>query len=245
MKKLVAIILMVVSTLAYASCEDLTPYGFPRAIQDTTRLCRKSYTVEYLEKCKTPLVVTQHLTSSNFGGTVPRTGSFRADPGVVSKATLKSYEGRKVAGYDIGHLAPAEDFRSDAQAMRESFLLTNTVPQNYSLNRGVWRELEERTRGLAVRQSDVYVITGTIYSADVPKFNDVCVPAKLFKVIIDVRNNQSIGYLIPNSGTVVGHKLKEFIKPISVIEKEAGINLLPNLPRDKESIKTLIGPDLL
>lgn len=245
MKFIATIILLLITNLAYAGCEDQTPYGFPRALQTTTNLCRKSYVVEYLDHCKTPLLVIEHLTGAKVGGTVPREASFKSDLEVKNRATLKSYEGRKVAGYDIGHMAPAEDFRADAVAMKQSFLLTNTVPQNASVNRGVWRELEERTRGLAVRQGDIYVITGTVYSAEVSKFNDVCVPSKMFKVIIDTKLNQSVAYMIPNNSSAVGHKVKEFITTVSNIEKEAGIDLFPDLPVERTSMKTLIGPDLL
>jgi len=43
---------------------------------------------------------------------------------------------------------PAADLAWNADALRESFFLSNAVPQIQSLNAGKWRSLEHRIRSL-------------------------------------------------------------------------------------------------
>ena len=50
--------------------------------------------------------------------------------------------------YDRGHMAPAGDFVNDSDFMK-SFVLTNTSPQDPTLNRNIWAQLEAWTRRTA------------------------------------------------------------------------------------------------
>ena len=46
------------------------------------------------------------------------------------------------SGYDKGHMAPANDFTRSIEAMRATFVLTNSVPQKHGVNGGLWAQLE-------------------------------------------------------------------------------------------------------
>ena len=48
-------------------------------------------------------------------------------------------------------------------AMQETFLLTNILPQNQSMNCGLWRDLEEFSRKLTHRYEDVRVVSGPLF----------------------------------------------------------------------------------
>ena len=51
--------------------------------------------------------------------------------------------------FSRGHLVPARDLSHSPAALHDSFLLSNAVPQNASMNSGKWRSLENHIRQLA------------------------------------------------------------------------------------------------
>lgn len=61
--------------------------------------------------------------------------------------------------YDKGHMAPAADFSCDNLKLKKTFTYLNCALQHYSLNRGVWKELETRERSLAANTKTTVLIT--------------------------------------------------------------------------------------
>ena len=57
------------------------------------------------------------------------------------------------SGYDKGHLAPAQDFAYDREAMLATFDYVNALPQRPALNRGAWKRLETRVRKWSQRDT--------------------------------------------------------------------------------------------
>jgi endonuclease G len=58
-------------------------------------------------------------------------------------------------------MAPSADMAWDEQAMSESFYLSNMVPQvGIGMNRGIWKDLEEKVRKWTLDRKSVYVFTG-------------------------------------------------------------------------------------
>jgi endonuclease G len=82
-------------------------------------------------------------------------------------------------------LVPAADVASSEQAVRDSFLLSNVLPQNSSLNSGKWRLLEKAIRRLAADSDLVVVFTGPIFCTKMERIgaNRVAVPCQLYKVL--------------------------------------------------------------
>ena len=59
-------------------------------------------------------------------------------------------------GFDRGHLTPVADLPNS----KDTFLTSNAIPQNRALNRGQWRQLENRIRN----QRAALVFTGAAYN---------------------------------------------------------------------------------
>jgi len=245
MKNILAIFLILFSLTAFAACEDQTPFGCPTANVQTTVLFHKAYVDIYYNDCKDPLVVVEHLWAGNLGGSLPR-GSFHQEPDLPPALRAKSsdYDGRSKLGLDIGHLAPAEDFATDPVAMRESMNFSNTQPHDFRNNRGIWVQVENRARALAMKHGDVYVFTGGVYSDTPQKIGSgVCVPVSIYKIIVDAKTLQSVAYLIPNSSAVT--KFPDYMTTIRHIECVSKINFLPTADLATESkIKNTVGPDM-
>lgn len=189
------------------------------------------YALSYVEKYELPEWVAYELTEERLNTEwVERSNNFRPDPLVKSgSATPDDYRRTK---YDRGHLVPAADMAFSAEAMSETFYLSNIAPQEPSFNKGVWRELEELTRDWAKRSKHLYVVTGPVLSQPI-KFwigeNQVAVPPAFYRVLLDLREPElkAIAFVIPNETST--ERLETFATSVDEVERLTGINFFPNL----------------
>ena len=160
-----------------------------------------------------------------------RSDKFMPDPALKGKTALNDDYTR--SGYDRGHLAPAGDMKWSARAMQESFYLSNIVPQHPKLNRGIWKDLEERIRDWAVADSALLIATGPIIRKHLKRIgkSGVAVPDSMYKVIISPygKEPEGIAFLFANKdyGRV---PLSSLAVPVDSVEKITGIDFFPTLP---------------
>lgn len=226
MKKLILLAAFVAfCAQAHAACEDKFAFGEPQPKGDYTHLCRLGYADIHDNKHKIPLVVFEHLDPKTMAH-VKRKDAFREDPDIRpdARARLGDYKtGSKT--YDRGHMADAQDSIND-EAMFETFLLSNMVPQVNTFNEGMWRFLETHVADMARHGRELYVITGPIADGSKTIGNGVAVPSKLYKIVIDKKANESIAYIIPNEASKKSYT--EFQVTLEDVEKVTGIDYLPN-----------------
>ena len=99
----------------------------PAPLSNTSEqyLERTSYFVSYNKDTKCPNWVAWHLTAEHADGDIKRFASYLEDEEVPKpRATNEDYKG---SGWSHGHMCPAGDNKWDAEAMKESNLLTNMV----------------------------------------------------------------------------------------------------------------------
>ncbi len=191
------------------------------------------FALSYNEKHEQAEWVMYELDIPRLKHHVERTDDFRKDPLVKSgSASPDDYRG---SGYDRGHLAAASDMAFTAQAMTNTFLMSNMCPQAPKFNRGIWRELEELTRNWARQNSHIYVVTGPVLNGGtskevIGKRNRVTVPGLFYKVLFHKGKNHSkaIAFLMPNEASE--EPVEKFATSIDQIELFTGIDFFPNLP---------------
>ena len=189
--------LLLIALTSWAN--DSLDLGTPS--RDGQLVDRTGYAFLYSEKHEQPLWVCYKLTKAEVLNKVAkRKDNFRLDPVIkTGSAILADYKG---SGYDRGHLAPAEDMAWSKRAMSESFFLTNMSPQVPALNRGMWRILEEQIRKWAVKEQELYIMTGPIIRSNYKTIgpNKVTVPQWYYKVIVDYHQPEikAIAFMIPN-----------------------------------------------
>lgn len=238
-----------VSAFAGSSCDGMVPYGYPSVPQkfETTQLCRIQYTVNHDDVRKVPLYSAELLLKEDSAGNNKRVNAFKPDPSLNpdQRAELADYKSVSKM-YDRGHMTPFEDTKADSAASLQTFYLSNMVPQNLHLNRGLWRAIEDRVRGYAANSKDgVFVITGPVFdnNGEPPELanNRVAIPTRIFKVVIDKDTMQGIAFLVPNSTPVAGARPEQFEVPIVAIEKVTGINFTPALQNG--AFKNVVGKE--
>lgn len=193
-------------------------------------LVRKGYTLSYNPSLLIPNWVAWHLTFEHIDGDCPRDNNYYEDEEVPSpRATNEDYRGN---GWSRGHMCPAGDNKWDADAMRESNLLTNICPQHASLNSGLWNAIEHDCRKWAKKYGDVYIVCGPVLlnrEHETIGANKVVVPEAFFKVILRINHQPTaIGFIIRNNE---GKKRRDqFINTIDEVERITGIDFFPALP---------------
>lgn len=189
------------------------------------------FTLCYREKYEQAEWVAYEINKSELVKAASRTDNFRSDPAIsTGSATPADY---KSTGYDRGHLAPAADMSFSAEAMSESFYMSNMSPQVPGLNRGAWKDLEAAVRDWAEIHDSIYIVTGPILEKDsYPTIgNNVAVPEYYYKVLFAPNNingsAQMIGFLFPNEKTSEDH----FAYAVSVdeIEKRTDLDFFSQL----------------
>lgn len=200
-----------------------------------TIINREGYALGYSEKHEQPAWVTYKLTRDEVKTkNASRTDDFRADPEIpTGSASLDDYRG---SGYSRGHLAPAADMKFSAQAMSESFYLSNMSPQESSFNAGIWASLENQMRTFAVYEGAIYIVTGPILPAEktvtIGK-NRVTVPDSYYKVVYDTTPPvKMIGFIMPHKNS--SQSLKSFAVTVDAVEKATGLNFFSALPQDEQ-----------
>ncbi len=193
----------------------------------TTKIIHhKYYSLEYSEKNEQARWVFYRLTPDLVEGNAVRKDNFRADPSIATgSATPSDYD---KSGYDRGHLCPAASMSKNQTAMDESFFMSNMSPQHPSLNRGRWKNLEEKERDWAVSKGELIIVTGPILNNTTKKIgkNEVTVPNSYYKIIYD-NKKQLIGFIMPNEKCPL--ELEAYTVTVDSIESLTKIDFFKDL----------------
>lgn len=198
---------------------------------------RIGYTLNYNEPHEQAAWVAYPLTAEQIRGDEERDNIFMNDP-IVKTGSAVTADYTK-SGYDRGHLAPAADFRSSFQVMKETFYMSNISPQVPEFNRGIWSDLERMVRVWAQKYDKVYVVTGPVLRPRLPKIgriNKVSVPEYFYKVILYAEPPyvKGIAFLLKNEASA--QPLSTFVVSIDEVEKLTGIDFFPQLPDEIERV---------
>lgn len=225
MKKFFALTLIAIAVNAYAACEEKYPFGKPKVAGNYTELCRKGYAVIHDNDRKIPFMTFEYLTPETIGRGQSERTSFKVDKDLPPqhRSSPKDYE-KTGWIYDRGHLANAQN-AGDDEAMADTMLMSNIVPQIYTFNRGSWKTLETRIAKDVRRGRSLYVITGAVPQSREMIGKGVAVPTHLFKVVIDKQRGDAVAYLMPNETN--NKSYKDFKMSVGDLTKVIGVDLLP------------------
>ncbi len=160
-------------------------------------LCFSPYAVLHSGVMRTPLCAAERLARARIEAAhaLERVNRFHEEPRLSpdERADLSDHAR---SGYDRGHMAPAGDM-PDSIVMAESFSLANMVPQNPDHNRNHWEAIENAVRHLALRDGDLYVVTGPLLEGDNLEAlkGRVLVPTGIYKAGYDVKRAQAGAYV--------------------------------------------------
>ncbi|HAL64015.1 MAG: DNA/RNA non-specific endonuclease [Bacteroidetes bacterium 38_7] len=192
------------------------------------------FTLKYNKIHKVSEWVAYDLVPYKLIKTAKRSNRFVPDPHLPRDWSAHP-DDYKYSGFDRGHLAPAADMAWSAQAMEESFYLSNICPQQPQFNRISWKKLEDNVRQWARLYDTLLIVTGPILSTDLPKIGKgkVSVPANFFKAVVIYTHHKKSGiaFIMQN---------KYNLQPPSAItidslERLTGFNFFAKLPENEQN----------
>jgi len=164
-----------------------------------------------------------------------RPSRFNMDTRTIAKVSHGSYTN---SGYDRGHMALnyAIATRFGAEAQKQTFLMSNIVPQATKLNRGIWRLLEDRIVNIySVTFDEIWVVTGPIYDRTEEEITSgVEIPDGFFKILIDENGGKLrvLSFLLPETAT--NQSFEQFLTSVDQIEQLTSLDFFSELPDQNE-----------
>lgn len=220
-------------------------YGAPS--QSDVIAFRSGYVVGFNNETHNPDWTMHRITAEMLHNSrVLRTDDFRHDSQIPRSAELGDYKG---SGWSRGHMVPAADMKWSRQAMSETFLLSNIVPQEKNNNSGLWQEventvrrlalIEDKVRDWAIKEKSLWVITGPIYDKDKPRRTignvGVRIPDAIFKVVLDeTPPKKMIAFIVPNVDT--DGQPSEHVVTVDEVERRTGFDFFSKMSRVEQSV---------
>lgn len=220
-------------------------------------LIRRGYITSYNHETRNPNWVGWRLTREHTSGPYSRKGvPYYAEDGTVygiGRVTRETNKGVYFADMEAeeprqsltdwsteynmshGHLCPAGDNKWDKAAMNQSFLLTNMCPQDYDLNGGGWKKLEEKCRKWAERFGELYIVAGPIFrGARHKKLGEILIPEAFFKVVLCMKGEpKAVGFIYENDSQ--SQSMYDNVCSVDEVEAVTGMDFFSALPDSIEN----------
>jgi len=151
---------------------------------DLQKITYKSFTIYFNDKIELPVKSVYYFKNYYAINNFKRT-SFIKDPIKNNQHSSSDYS--KISYlYDKGHLVPNDDMGFDSLSQIQSMYYTNCAPQINSLNRGVWKQLENiiKLKGKYLPDNDsIYVETGILFKQKQTIINQMYIPDYFYKIV--------------------------------------------------------------
>lgn len=249
-----------INSMARLATENLTMGNPSNATTSTTTptnylLSKFTWAASYNRDLGKPNWVSWHLNSTWLGSTT-RCDCFSSDATLPTgwyRVSTTSYTG---SGFDRGHNCPSGDRTYNSTDNRETFLMTNMMPQAPNNNQQTWEKLEAYCRTLVSQGNECYIICGSYgsggsgsnggvsYTIDAGR---VTVPSNIWKVVLVLPNGNDdinrvttstrvIAVNTPNTQSIVTSTWGGYRTSVDAIEAATGYDILSNLPDAIESV---------
>jgi endonuclease G len=229
------------------------PEGLPTRIR---RFERTLYTASYDLNTKFADWVAYRVTADTISDNDDRT--FAADPDLSDEDGLEpnDFNGASAShNYDQGHQSPLNSL-GDGDNWEQLNYLSNITPQKGSLNRGVWRSLENWEEKLVnVRNfSEVFVVTGTLYlepMPPLPRANEAHIVPSAYWKVLTVKQGEHLLFaavIIPQDHRAGSATFCDYGAQTSIddIERASNLDLFPLMDDAEEAAVELArGGELL
>ncbi len=207
---------------------------------------KRNYTHLYDKGTYTSLWTAYPLNSSHMGS-LSRPGSWYFSPlideGVQVDLTGHSYNDN----YSRGHLIPNASRNGNSVMQKQTFYVTNSVPQiQNSFNGGIWQSLEGTLQTIGGSE-EIYIVTGVLfnkvgenksvtYTTAKDDTKDVPVPNYFYKVVLKtdrsgntVTDASTVGFWFEHK-TYSNDSYVNYVVSVDQIEQWTGFDFFVNLP---------------
>lgn len=192
----------------------------------------RGYTVGYSESMKNPLWVSYRIFDVSKLESGKRESRFSVDSRTRAQVSHSDYTH---SGFDRGHMAPNYGIatRYGPEAQKETFLMSNIIPQTPGVNRYPWKDLEMRVAKRYGRYfHEVWIVTGPVFQGEIRKLDSgVPIPSAYYKIIIDEHGDELrvLAFLVPRKLPPYT-RIKTCMVSIDEIEQVTDLDFFSDLP---------------
>lgn len=234
---------LVVSFLLASGAEfSLHPWGRPRVKVAGLKVLRyRAFECGYLPKLKLSLWVayryfrTREVARSRYRGRfMPDTFRLERSEAAFPQVydSVPEFIRYKI---DRGHLAPDAAIKAFGnEAQRETYFLTNIIPQFANTNRFIWAALEGSIRKWAGADDTVWVLVGPVFYPGRDTVwlgtHNVAIPHASYCVVLRRHRTAVISFVVPNDSLRrTASELSRFLVSVDSVERLTGLDLFPLL----------------
>ena len=204
------------------------------APNDIVMLNRGEFQIGWSPSLRHPVWAAYHVVRDARFDTLKRP-NFQKDRSVASSPAANDYAR---SGYDRGHLVPNRAIvtRYGPDEQEKTFLMTNIAPQRPALNRGPWREMEQRISDLwTARYGEIWVIVGAVSpTAERMTLENttIDVPQQYYMLIAaqDQEGVRTLAVLLPQTAEVNDFPVHNIVT-IKELEAATGLEFFPDMPK--------------
>ena len=228
---------------------------YPNAVELKVKSSgERNYTAYYDKSTYTSMWTAYPLQSKHMGSlSRPSKWYFNTEIGEEYQVDLtgSSYEGDT---YSRGHLIPNASRNGDSEMQKQTFYVTNSVPQvQNNFNSGIWSSLENTLQSIAKNGTTLYIVTGVAFqkvgetkSVSYIQANDdtknIPIPNYFYKIVLKVTTNSSgtvtsastIGFWFENKA-YSGSAYENCAVSVDQVEQWTGFDFFANLPDSVEA----------
>lgn len=211
-------------------------------------LSKRTYTSSHNCAEGGPNWVSYNLNKTHFGDAA-RSTSFYADASLPAGCYRVVTSDYTSSGYSRGHMARSEERTWSVDDNKQTFLMTNILPQYQDLNGGPWYRFEQYLQDLAQNQNkEIYVISGgTGNRGTLNGAGKVVIPTYTWKIAVVVpyglglasvtstASVQVIAVDMPNVTGIAARPWTDYKTTVDRLESFSGYDFLDRLP---DSIET-------
>ena len=225
-----------------------TPYD--SSSSDDLIVSKRAYVSSHNCAAGVPNWVSWNLNKTHYGDAT-RSASFYADTGLPTGCYRVVTSDYTNSGYSRGHMVRSEERTWSAEDNKQTFLMTNVLPQYQDLNGGPWYKFEQYLQDLVQdHDKELYVVAGgygdrgTLNGA-----GKVLVNTHHYKIVVvmpygqglsDVTSVSSLQVIAVDMPNVTGISLQPwtaYTTTVDAIEAATGYDFLSELP---DSIETYV-----
>jgi len=195
--------------------------SYRKLIKSNQRIRRKIYKLEYNYEFKSTPYLWYRLSKNKINkGNIKERMEFREDPLIPLEYRSKNIYYLET-GYDKGHLAPDASFDYNLKTLKETYFLSNVIPQKPKLNRQLVKTIEKYERLVTKKLGYLYVVCLNKYEDNKTIKGNVRIPSTMYKILINKKNKFLRIFRYKQSDE--GYKIKEHLITVDEFKKDFDI----------------------
>lgn len=233
------------SAIYHSHIEFGAPIG---SASSDVRLSKNTHYISYNCARGGPNWVSWNLNKTHYGDAA-RSSTFSTDatlPSGCYRVTTSDYTN---SGYSRGHMVRSEERTWSTDQNKQTFLMTNILPQYQDLNGGPWYKFEQYLQTQAqTNNKEIYVVAGGYaYSGTLLSAGKVAIPTRNYKIALLMPYGQGLAQAtttgsieviavdMPNTTGIASASWESYRTTVDALESRTGYNFLSLLPDAVES----------